>query len=138
MTYLPDVNVWIALYSPAHVHHVAALQWFDSTEERLVFCRVTQMGFLRLVTNRHVMHNNALTPAAAWGAYDDLLSIGYVAFVNEPPDLEASWRSGVTAERGGSAWTDAYLAAFAASGDLTLVTFDAQLARRSRGARLLK
>ncbi len=53
MTYLPDVNVWIALAAERHAHHMRAREWFATlADERLVFCRITQLGFLRLLTNR--------------------------------------------------------------------------------------
>jgi uncharacterized protein len=132
MTYLPDVNVWIALYSPGHIHHAMALAWFDRTiESELVFCRVTQMGFLRLLTNRHVMGINALSPSNAWTALDEFFNVARIFFAKEPPGLETTWRAMM--ERlglGSNAWTDAYLIAFAAQAGVTLVTFDVRLARR--------
>jgi len=67
MIYLPDVNVWIALTSDQHVHHVAAKRWMQNLEaDKLSFCRITELGFLRLLTNHHVMGRDALTPAQAW------------------------------------------------------------------------
>lgn len=67
MIYLPDVNFWIALGSDQHVHHAAAKNWFvNILDERLAFCRITELGFLRLLTNRHVMGEDALQPALAW------------------------------------------------------------------------
>ncbi len=51
MTYLPDINVWIALAAEKHIHHPAARYWFANLhDERLTFCRLTQLGFLRLLT----------------------------------------------------------------------------------------
>jgi predicted nucleic acid-binding protein len=71
MTYFPDVNVWIAMSLPGPIHYPAAVDWFNRTNEnQIAFCRVTQMGFLRLLTNRHVMGANVLTPARAWQAFD--------------------------------------------------------------------
>ena len=56
MTYLLDVNVWIALAAERHTHHRVARRWFSNLlDEKLAFCRITQLGFLRLLTNRHVM-----------------------------------------------------------------------------------
>lgn len=46
--WLPDVNVWLALSLPGHVHQPAAQAWLDGTEEVLWFCRASQQGFLRL------------------------------------------------------------------------------------------
>jgi predicted nucleic acid-binding protein len=49
---LPDVNIWIALAAEDHVHHVPARDWFAAQPAASVaFCRITQMGLLRLLTN---------------------------------------------------------------------------------------
>ena len=54
MTYLPDVNVWIALAADKHIHHSVARSWFTKVQdEKLAFCRITQLAFLRLLTNKH-------------------------------------------------------------------------------------
>ena len=89
MTYFPDINVWLALYSPGHIHRQPAMDWFDnSTEHDVAFSRITQMGFLRLLTNRHVMDHNAMSPSAAWQAYDGLLRNTRISFAIEPPNVE--------------------------------------------------
>ena len=52
---LPDV-IWIALAAEGHVHHVPARDWFAAQPAASVaFCRITQMGLLRLLTNSQVM-----------------------------------------------------------------------------------
>src|SRR5258708_31906741 len=53
MTYLPDVNVWIALAAERHTLHRAARYWFSNLQdEKLTFWRLTQLGFPRLLTNQ--------------------------------------------------------------------------------------
>jgi predicted nucleic acid-binding protein len=47
-TFLPDVNVWLALPSRGHVHAAACGDWLNSMESEVIFCRVTQVGLLRL------------------------------------------------------------------------------------------
>lgn len=70
---LPDVNVWLAMTFDSHVHHTAAKSWFDALSGQLcVFCRSTQQGFLRLVTNASVFGPSALTLTEAWQKYDVL------------------------------------------------------------------
>ena len=69
---LPDVNVWLAIASDGHEHHDIALQWFDATVAPVCFCRVTQMSFLRLLTNHKVMGVDALSPTAAIAVYRQL------------------------------------------------------------------
>lgn len=133
MTYFPDVNVRIALYSPGHIHHSPAVDWFDRSEENTIaFCRITQMGFLRLLTNHQVMGSNVLPPGRAWQAFDDLLRNPKIFFADEPPDLR-EWRTIMhRPEAGVKAWTDAYLAAFAIGFGFTLVSFDSGFPRHRR------
>jgi uncharacterized protein len=54
----PDVNVWLALTHSRHAQHTNTARWFGSlTDEKLVFCRLTQIGLLRLLTNHTVMQD---------------------------------------------------------------------------------
>jgi uncharacterized protein len=125
--HLPDINVWLALTFDSHVHHPAAKTWFDALPDDAIcyFCRLTQIGFLRLATNRSVFGKHALSLQDAWQKYDSYMSDPRVAFAEEPADLEKHWRS-FTQTRSFSphVWNDAYLAAFALAGNLHLVTFD--------------
>ncbi len=125
-TLLLDVNVWIALALDSHVHHPQAQAWAASAgDAELAFCRVTQQGYLRLLTNQRVMGPFVLTPEQAWTTYDQTTADRRVVFVSEPTGLEAEWRR-LTGGRAGSLniWTDAYLAAFARCGGLEVVTLD--------------
>jgi len=133
MTCLPDVNVWIALTVAGHVHHAAAAGWYEHAPyERIVFSRVTQMAFLRLLTNPKVMGPDALTAARAWKTYDLWRAQERVALAAEPPGLEETWRRLPHPASGGpNFWTDAYLAAFASVSGFALATFDRQLGRRA-------
>jgi hypothetical protein len=122
---LPDVNVWIAIAADRHVHHDFARQWFDSAVAPVCFCRVTQMAFLRLLTNPKVMGEDSLSPAGAIAVYRQLASDERVRFAPEPPDIESAWISLMSArEASGSTWTDAYLAAFALEAGFRLISFD--------------
>lgn len=125
--FLPDVNVWVALAFPAHAHHDSARAWFDGAPENRLcrYCRVTQMGFLRIANNPTAMGDSAVTQDQAWRLYDHFLSHRRVAFAEEPVGLEASWRQ-LTQGRQFSPklWNDAYLAAFAQTAEYEVVTFD--------------
>ncbi len=131
----PDVNVWLALTYERHVHHGPAKHWFESLDDdaRLFFCRVTQLGLLRLLTTEAVMGTHeVMSQAAAWQAYDRWLRDDRVSFLVEPPALEEAFRAMSRMRRPAPKdWADSYLAAFALVSDLTLVTFDQTLHRKA-------
>lgn len=129
MTYFPDVNVWIALASDAHVHHAVATAWFESVGgDTVAFCRITELGFLRLLTNRHVMRDDVVSSAGAWQIYDEVRRDARVVFLAETTGFSGHWREiGDQILDGPNAWTDAYLAAFAGHMGATLVTFDRKI-----------
>ncbi|MEI9814559.1 MAG: TA system VapC family ribonuclease toxin [Acidobacteriota bacterium] len=131
MSYLVDVNVWLALSTPGHPHHEPATQWFGESDSKLYFCRVTQMGFLRLVTNPRVMERSVISPERAWTVLSLLLEDSRIAFASEPAGIEQAWKPQTRGHhQGHHFWTDAYLAAFASAAGLTLLTFDRAFARR--------
>src|SRR5436853_5302264 len=44
-SYLPDLNVWLALTWASHLHAKVAAGWFDSLDnDEIQFCRFTQVG----------------------------------------------------------------------------------------------
>jgi toxin-antitoxin system PIN domain toxin len=126
MIYLPDVNVWIALTSNRHVHHQIASEWLHGNDQaRLAFCRVSELGFLRLLTNAHVMGKDVLSPTQAWAVYDEWQADDRVVFLAEGAGFGQHWRLlGNQISGGSNAWTDAYLAAFAIHVGATVVTLD--------------
>jgi uncharacterized protein len=129
----PDVNVWLALLLGDHVHRPSARAWWESsTAESIVFCRITQVGVLRLLTAAAAMNGRPLTMQQAWRAYDRLFEDDRVALVREPDGMEEQFRN-LSSLRSASpkAWTDAYLAAFAARMSATLVTFDHAMGARA-------
>lgn len=129
-TYLPDVNVWLNLAYEGHVHNAAAAQWMKSVETGLVaFCRPTQMGLLRLLTNPKVMTDETLNKNQAWEVYDRIREDPRIIFLNEPGDVEENWRFITQSSSAPKDWTDAYLLAFAKTRALTFVTFDQALAK---------
>jgi toxin-antitoxin system PIN domain toxin len=138
LSVFPDVNVWLALATPAHIHHKDAKRWFESLDEAdLLFCRFTQIGLLRLLTTTAVMGRDVLTQREAWQAYDRFLA-GGVRFLEEPPALEDHFRR-LTRHTSSSPkeWADAYLTAFAIAGGLLLATLDKALAAKAKGSILL-
>jgi len=132
-SYFPDINVWVALAYRGHEHHPVAASWFEHLKSDSVgFCRLTQLGFLRLLTHPAVMHDEVKTQLEAWKAYDLLAGDSRVAFYPEPnaDDVESELRSlTATDQFAPQQWPDAYLAAFAKVAGLTLVTFDRALGK---------
>ena len=126
MIFLPDVNIWIALTSNRHVHHSLASAWLQGVNtEQIAFCRITEVGFLRLLTNAHVMGKDVLSPAEAWHVYDEWRADDRVIFLPERAEFSEQWRRlGGQILGGPNVWTDAYLAAFAIHAGATVVTLD--------------
>jgi len=140
-SFFPDVNVWIALVYRGHQHHQPAVDWFDTlNDESAAFCRFTQLGLLRLLTQPGVMKEDVKSQKEAWVIYDVLRQDDRVLFMQETAsdDLDFILRK-LTSGSHSSAnqWPDAYLAAFAAAENLTLVTLDRSLHKTAPGSLLL-
>ncbi|WP_084036903.1 TA system VapC family ribonuclease toxin [Haloechinothrix halophila] len=128
---LLDVGVWLAAVWSGHAHHPRVAEWFDDQPDALVLCRVTQMGLLRLLSNPAVMGADVLSRADAWRVADALRADDRIQWASEPVQLEQAWRA-VSARDDNShkLWTDDYLAAFAQTAGLSLVTLDIGFQRR--------
>jgi toxin-antitoxin system PIN domain toxin len=127
MRLLADVNVWVALAISRHIHHSDAVGWFDSLSDRdsVYFCRVTQQGFLRLVTTTAALGTDAVSNDLAWDGYLRLRRDPRIHWIEEPEGLDELWmRWGRAKDSSPKKWMDAYLAAFARLHGLRLVTFD--------------
>lgn len=134
---LPDINFWLSIVDENHsLHTGAARYWEENADVGKCFCRVTMLGFLRLSTQPGVL-DGTLTPEEAWGVYHALLADPFHRFLSEPENLDSVFASlTVGAALPHRMWTDAYLAAFAISGGLRLVSFDKDF-RRFPGLNLL-
>ncbi|MCW5980568.1 MAG: PIN domain-containing protein [Bryobacteraceae bacterium] len=138
-TFLPDVNVWLALTSARHVHASTCARWFDSVAPaKAAFCRVTQMGLLRLLTNESAMGRDVVSCREAWRTYRAMRTDERVQFAPEPFTLEQEWQRLTTLDRPApKIWTDAYLAAFARAAGMRLVTLDRAVLAMAAQALLL-
>lgn len=137
----PDINVWIALTYRGHIHHGRARAWLDSVadDRSLCFCRITQLGFLRLLTTTAVMGTRVLTQVSAWEVYDNWIENGRAMFIEEPPSIERTFRATSKSQQSAPKdWADSYLCAFAQASELRLVTFDHALHERTSGSLLLR
>jgi toxin-antitoxin system PIN domain toxin len=135
-SFLIDVNVWLAMTWNQHPQHHPASRWQDSIDRgRLLFCRFTMMGFLRLLTNQAVMGDSTVSVSGALELYDVWRDDPRVDMAHEPFGTEAPFRHALA--RFGrlpatKAIADCYLIGFAEAAGAQIVTFDKGLARNSR------
>ena len=135
----PDINVWVALAAIEHEHRVIAARWWASYKGSIAFCRLSQLGLLRLLTTAAFMDGRPLSNRQALGVYDRFFEDGRVTFFSEMPETERQFRRhAATTTASPKLWADAWLLAFAQAAGGTLVTFDQALAERSSQCLLLK
>ena len=126
MPALCDINLLLAACYKRHIHHPAAIEWLEQQDEQsIILCRNTQLGLLRLLCNLSVMRDDICTLAQAWQIYDNVFGDTRFDFYHEPEGLENYLREFTSTGRvSPKLWQDAYLAAFARSSKIHLVTFD--------------
>ena len=128
---IPDVNVWLAGAWARHGQHSGAKDWLDAEADEVGFCRVTQMSFLRLLTNPAITREDVLTRRQAWDVYAKLVADPRIRLIREPDKLEALWMTfSKRDDKSHLLWTDDYVAAFVQAADAELVTLDRGFKRR--------
>jgi toxin-antitoxin system PIN domain toxin len=134
----PDVNVWFSLAVADHPHHSTAAAWWREESSLTGFCRLTQLGLVRLLTTEAAMGGFPLTNAEAWGVYDRLVADSRVRVFPELPAIDDRFRAlSAVGQASPKLWVDAYLAAYAAASEATLVTFDRAFVRYGVECRIL-
>ena len=128
---LPDLNVWLALAAPGHGHHNQAVcYWESQAAQQVLFCDITALGLVRLITQPKVMGSATKTVAEAAELLRALCAqpgVAMAATESNGWDLfHALLRQGALPAR---LCTDAYLAALAMSNGWRLVSFDRDFAR---------
>ena len=125
---LPDVNVWLALTNPDHAFHARAVQYWNEEMHvgGIAFCRITMLGFLRLMTNAKAMADKPFGHQEAWEIYGTYRGLPEVRFLIEAPDIETRFTTLDFPQR---MWTDAYLAAFVLTAGCRIVSFDRDFSR---------
>ena len=89
------------------------------------FCRLTQLGVLRLLSNERVMGPRCLDHSRAWEVVTRVTAQRGVSFLPEPAGIDEHLAGACRGGRFSTGfWTDAYLAAFARAGRYRLATFD--------------
>jgi uncharacterized protein len=125
-----DTNVWLAAvfaHHPSNALAQQALQRATPTEPANL-CRATQQSFLRLASTPSLSKGygvSNMTNRDAWVTLDMLQALPQVRVIDEPTGVHARWRAFSNLDTASpKVWMDAYLAAFAISGGLRMVTFD--------------
>jgi toxin-antitoxin system PIN domain toxin len=125
-----DTNVWVAIAFSSHPHHGVARKQFElATSNRPAgFCRATQHAFLRLLTTpaiQKLFASGVITNDEAWKLWAQLMDLPQVVWLEEPHGIELHWQKlACLSSASPKVWMDAYLAAFAITGGLLLMTLD--------------
>ena len=129
MIHLLDVNVLVALFDPAHLHHDAAHGWFGAAREAgWATCPITQNGFLRVLSNPAYPGRRTTVADGADRLRRFLASGGHGFWPDDVSLVDAGLVEAVHLS-GYREITDAYLLALAVRRRGCLATFD-------RGVRL--
>ncbi len=119
--YLLDLNLIIALVNESHVHHSAALEWFNASVLEWALCAFTEAGLLRFLTQpklRNVPMREAMAILASLKAEPGCRYM----------PVSADWHQTTApfAERlhGHNQITDAFLLGMAIREGFLLATFD--------------
>jgi predicted nucleic acid-binding protein len=114
------------------MHSDTAWTWFSGqSDNRFLFCRLTQLGLVRLLATSAVMGGDVLTIGEAWKVYDRWLEDSRVAIRQETSEMDAAFRGAtrsVSRLSSPKALGDCYLVAVSRVTNATLVTFDRALA----------
>ena len=138
---LADVNVFLALLWPRHVHHAAAQAWFAAEGHRnWATNSITQIGVLRLLTNPAITGGavNATTALETLAEATRHANHQFWPLDRPMPSLLDGATAGLTGYR---QWTDLLLLRQAAERKGKMVTFDKRLReltpKESRGNLLI-
>ncbi len=125
-----DTNVWLAVVFTTHPAHRQAQQALQQATPSApaVLCRATQQSFLRLASTPALLKAygaEGLTNRDALATLDALQALPQVVVRDEAPGVFALWRSAAALPSASpKVWMDAYLAAFALSAHMRLLTLD--------------
>ncbi len=139
-SFLIDINVWLAMAWKLHPQHARAALWYASIDDAaLWFCRLTMLGFLRLLTNQKVMGDSTVSVSEALKLYEQWMQDPRVELVPEPRGMEKAFREALAPfalQPATKAIADCYLVGFADACGAHLVTFDRGLASTAQGRKI--
>ncbi len=121
---LLDVNVLVALFSPDHVHHELAHDWFaDHRQHGWATCPLTENGFVRVLT----VPSKDVPPLRTGELLDRLRTFcksGHHVFWPDTLSVRDATVFNQAFIRGHRQLTDVYLLGLAKTMNGTLATFD--------------
>jgi uncharacterized protein len=128
--FLIDSNCWLAAAFDHHACHQAALAAIEAitVEHPAYFCRAIEQSILRLLSTAAIQtlyETPLITNEGAIRLLTDWQSQPNISFMEEPANTRQLWLR--LADRNTASpklWMDAYLAAFAISGNLRFVSND--------------
>ena len=127
MTSLVDVNVLLPVALEEHPLRARSVAWWEAAAVgSVVLCLPVRMAVFRLLTNPAVMGDDVLSPESAWRVWSRFVQDERtVERYDWPTGIDTLWFAQVAGrEPSPKLWTDAWLAAFAESLDLEMVTCD--------------
>jgi toxin-antitoxin system PIN domain toxin len=121
--HLLDVNVLVALFDPAHVHHDLAHDWFaDHRQDGWATCPLTENGVVRIIT--HPSYESGLRTTDMLQHLRRFRSNKDHVFWPDALSLADNERFKSGALAGARQITDVYLLGLAVEHDGALATFD--------------
>ena len=128
---LPDLNVWLALATPDHIHHQQAVAyWEEQAAEQVLFSTVTALGLVRLVCQPKVMGSAVKSAQGASALLQAFCQQPGVCMATPASDGWDVFHQLMGNENlPARLCTDAYLAALAISNGWRLVSFDRDFER---------
>ncbi len=123
-TALLDLNILTALLWPAHEHHEVAHRWFaDRENARWATCALTQLGFVRIISNP-AFSRDALSTSAAVALLAENITHPAHEFWTENLQIPQASKGMEPGLHGHRQLTDAFLLALAGRRKGVLATFD--------------
>jgi uncharacterized protein len=109
-----------------HEHHELALRWFEGlAPAEAALCRFVQLALVRLLGNRTIMGEYAVSASAGWDLITELMEDERLEFAVEPPLVDAVFSTLLRyAAPTNKLVGDAFLAAFSIAGQMRLTTVD--------------
>ena len=127
MTYLLDINVLVALFDAAHVHHELAHRWFAAIgQPSWSTCPLTENGFVRVISNPSYPSVLATPEEAALRLRTFCAEPGHV-FWPDTPSITDTLLFDLSRLQGHRQITDLYLAGLAHRNGGKLATFDSSI-----------